>query len=84
MRKAINYTDIFNFFFSPLIAVFEDYSEEQLAEDCYAMNLVPVTYIRDSAHPLFNRLQKEFKNQGVIQDLKVIVLSIGYTKQFLT
>jgi hypothetical protein len=84
MQKVINYTDIFNFFLCQPIAVLRGgASKAEIVEELEASCIFPLTYIRDKSHPFFIRTAAELKAQGVTQKLKLIILPIGYTKQFL-
>jgi hypothetical protein len=84
MQKLINYTDFFQFFLHIPVAVFEEISDEQILEDCLEMAAYPIVTIKDSNHPLFIRLAKDFKEKGVTQELKSIILAIGYNKPYLS
>jgi hypothetical protein len=84
MQKHINYTDFFQFFLHIPIAVFEEISNKQIVEDCIEMAVYPIIVIRDEKHPLFIRLAEDFKKKGVTQDLKLIILAIGYNKPYLS
>ena len=84
MQKAISYTDMFHFFLHIPVAIFEDLNDNQIIQDCFEMEAYPLSIIRDNRHPLFIRLCEDFKRKGVTQELKSIVLAVGYTKQFLS
>ena len=84
MQRAINYTDLFQFYLHIPIAIFEDMTNTQIAQNCFEMETYPLSIIRNIKHPLFIRLSEEFKKKGVTQELKSIALVIGYTKQFLS
>jgi hypothetical protein len=66
------------------VAIFEEITDAEIKLDCYEMGAYPLSIIRDKKHPLFIRLSQEFKRKGVIQNLKSIVLAIGYHKEFLS
>lgn len=84
MQRAINYTDIFNFFLSQPIAVLKGgATEAEIVEELHAHFLFPLTYIRDKKHPFFISTVANLKAQGVTQKVKLIILPIGYTKQFI-
>lgn len=84
MRKAINYTDIFNFFLSQPIAILKGgATEEEIIEELHSHFLFPLTCIRDKKHPFFISTAASLKAQGVTEKVKLIILPIGYTKQFL-
>ena len=80
----IKYTDFFQFFLHIPVAVFEEISDEIILEDCLEMAAYPIVVIRDEKHPLFIRLAKEFKEKGVTQELKSIILAIGYNTPYLS
>jgi len=80
----IRYTDFFQFFLHIPVAVFEEISDEIILEDCLEMAAYPIVVIRDEKHPLFIRLAKEFREKGVTQELKSIILAIGYNTPYLS
>lgn len=80
----IKYTDFFQFFLHIPVAVFEEISDEMILEDCLEMAAYPIVIIRDNKHPLFIRLAEDFKNKGVTQELKSIILAIGYNTPYLS
>ena len=80
----VYYTDFFQFFLHIPVAVFEEISDEQILEDCLEMAAYPIGIIRDSNHPLFIRLAQDFKKKEVIQELKLIILAIGYNTPYLS
>jgi hypothetical protein len=82
MQKPINYTDLFQFYLHYPIAIFEDLTEEQIAEDCYEMGAIPVVYIKNKKHPLFKRLQEEFLTKQIKQPLIMIVLAVSYNQNY--
>lgn len=84
MQRAINYTDMFHFFLLIPVAIFEDLNDNQIAQDCFEMEAYPLSIIKNKKHPLFIRLCEDLKRKGVTQELKSIVLAVGYTKQFLS
>lgn len=84
MQNVINYTDIFQFFLHIPVAVFEDLSDEQIVQDCIELEAYPIVIIKDNNHPLFIRFEEDFKKQGVTQTLKLIILSVGYNKPYLS
>lgn len=85
MQKAINYTDIFTFFLSQPIAVLRGgATEAEIVEELEICSLFPLSYIRDKNHPFFISTVANLKAQGVTQKVKLIILPIGYTKQFLS
>lgn len=84
MRKAINYTDIFNFFLSQPIAILKGgATEAEVVEELHSHFLFPLTYVRDKKHPFFISTAASLKAQGVTQKVKLIIIPIGYIKQFL-
>ena len=84
MQKAINYTDIFNFFLSQPIAILKGgATEAEVIEELHAHFLFPLTFIRDKKHPFFISTVANLKAQGVTQKVKLIIIPIGYIKQFL-
>jgi hypothetical protein len=80
----MNYTDFFQFFLHIPIAVFEEISDKQIKEDCLEMAAYPLVIIREPTHPLFIRLAEDFIKKGVKQDLKLIILAIGYNTPYLS
>jgi hypothetical protein len=80
----MNYTDFFQFFLHIPVAVFEEISNEQIIEDCLEMEAYPLVIIKDTKHPLFIKLAKDFKKKGVTQELKSIILSVGYNTPYLS
>jgi hypothetical protein len=80
----IKYTDFFQFFLHIPVAVFEEISDKEILEDCLEMEAYPIVIIRNRRHPLFIRLAEDFKNKGVTQELKSIILAVGYNKQYLS
>jgi hypothetical protein len=80
----IKYTDFFQFFLHIPVAVFEEISDEMILKDCLEMAAYPIVIIRDNKHPLFIRLAEDFKNKGVTQELKSIILAIGYNTPYLS
>jgi hypothetical protein len=80
----VKYTDFFQFFLHIPVAVFEEISDEMILEDCLEMAAYPIVIIRDNKHPLFIRLAEDFKNKGVTQELKSIILAIGYNTPYLS
>ena len=80
----MNYLDFFQFFLHVPIAIFEEVSDKQIQEDCLEMEAYPIAIIKDTKHPLFIRFSKDFKNKGVTQELKLIVLAIGYNTPYLS
>lgn len=83
MQKLINYQDFFNFYLHVPIAVFEETSLEGVLKDFYDLQVTPLCYITDPKHPVFKHYTKMFESQGVTEKIKIIILSVGYTKQFL-
>jgi hypothetical protein len=84
MQRVINYTDIFNFFLSQPIAVLKGgATEAEIVQELYAHFLFPLTYIRDKKHPFFISTVANLKAQGVTQKVKLIIIPIGYIKQFI-
>jgi len=84
MQKLINYTDFFQFFLHIPVAVFEEISDEQIIEDCLEMAAYPIVIIKDENHPLFIRLAQDFRKKGVQQELKSVILAIGYNNPYLS
>jgi len=83
MPSLINYTDIFTFFLSQPIAVLKGgATEEEIIEELHTHFLFPLTYIRDRNHPFFISTAFNLKAQGVTQRVELIIIPIGYTKQF--
>ena len=80
----MEYTDFFQFYLHTPIAVFEDLTKEQVTQDCYESSIIPLNIINDVKHPLFKKLKLEFKNLGVPQELKMLVIVIGYNKPYLS
>jgi hypothetical protein len=80
----MNYLDFFQFFLHVPIALFEEVSDKQIQEDCLEMKAYPIVIIKDIKHPLFVRFSKDFKNKGITQELKSIVLAIGYNTPYLS
>lgn len=83
METPINYTEIFQFYLHIPVAVFEDVSEEQIISDCLDIEAYPIGIIKNKRHPLFVKTAKEFKKRGITQNLKLIVLVIGYNTPYL-
>jgi ATP-dependent protease Clp ATPase subunit len=65
------------------IAVFEGTTIEEVLDDFYELQVTPLSYITDPKHPIFKQYSKMFEAQGVTEKIKLIILSVGYTKQFL-
>jgi len=84
MQKPINYLDFFQFYLHIPIAIFEDMSDEQILEDCLEMAAYPIGIIRNSNHPLFKKIAIDFKQRGIKQELKLIILAIGYNNPYLS
>lgn len=84
MQKPTNYIDFFQFFLHIPVAVFEDLTEEQILEDCFEMAAYPIGIIRDKKHPLFKKIAIDFKERGVKQELKLIILAVGYNNPYLS
>jgi hypothetical protein len=80
----MNYTEFFTFYVHVPVAIFEEITDAEINRDCYEMGVFPLSIIRNKKHPLFIRLTEDFKRKGVIQNLKSIVLAIGYHKEFLS
>lgn len=84
MQRAIDNTDIFNFFLSQPIAVLRGgASEAEVVEELHAHFLFPLTFIRNKKHPFFVSTVASLKAQGVTQKVKLIIIPYGYTKQFI-
>lgn len=84
MQKAISYTDMFSFFLSPPIAVLKGGStKKEIIKELELHSLFPLSFITDKKHPFFISTVASLKEQGITQKVKLIVLPIGYTKQFL-
>jgi hypothetical protein len=79
----IHYTEVFQFFLHIPVAVFEDISDEQIISDCLDMEAYPIGIIKSKRHPLFVKIAKEFKKRGITQDLKLIILVVGYNNPYL-
>lgn len=84
MQKPISYLDFFQFYLHIPVAIFEDITDQEILEDCIDLEAYPLSIIRDVNHPLFIKIKKDFKTKGIKQDLKLIVLAIGYNKQYLS
>jgi hypothetical protein len=84
MQKHINYLDFFQFYLHIPVAIFEDITDQEVLNDCLDLEAYPLSIIRDVNHPLFVKIKKDFKTKGVKQDLKLIVLAIGYNKEYLS
>ena len=84
MQKHINYTDFFAFYIHVPVAIFEEITDAEINIDCYEMGVFPLSIIRNKKHPLFIRLAEDFKRKGVTQELKSIILAIGYNKPYLS
>lgn len=84
MQNLIKYTEFFNFFLSQPIAVLKGgLTEEEVIEELHSHFLFPLTVIKDRKHPFFISTAANLKAQGVTQKVKLIIIPIGYTKQFL-
>lgn len=79
----IHYTEVFQFFLHIPVAVFEDISDEQIISDCLDMEAYPIGIIKSKKHPLFVKIATEFKKRRIIQDLKLIILVVGYDNPYL-
>lgn len=79
----IHYTEVFQFFLHIPVAVFEDISDEQIISDCLDMEAYPIAIIKSKKHPLFVKIATEFKKRGITQDLKLIILVVGYDNPYL-
>lgn len=84
MQKPINYLTFFNFFIHIPIAIFKNLSKEEIEQECFKVGIIPIAYIKDKKHPLFIQVKKGLKERGVKQKLKLIVLPIGYHKEYLS
>jgi hypothetical protein len=85
MQRVIKYTDFFSFFLSQPIAVLRGgATEQEIVEELQSCFLFPIVYIRDKNHPFFISTVADLKAQGVTQKVKLIILPIGYNKQFLS
>lgn len=83
MQRAINYTDIFNFYLSQPIAILKGgATKQEIIEELEKHSLFPLTFIIDKKHPFFISTVASLRAQGVTQKVKLIILPIGYTKQF--
>lgn len=80
----MKYTEFFQFYLHTPIAVFEDLTTEQVTQDCYESSVIPLNIISDIKHPLFKKLKLKFKKLGVTQELKMLVIVIGYNKPYLS
>ena len=80
----INYTEFFQFYLHIPVAVFEEISEEQIISDCLDMEAYPIGIIKSKKHPLFIKIATEFKKRGIKQDLKLIILAVGYNNPYLS
>jgi hypothetical protein len=78
-----HYTEVFQFFLHIPVAVFEDISDEQIISDCLDMEAYPIGIIKSKKHPLFVKIATEFKKRGITQDLKLIILVVGYDNPYL-
>lgn len=84
MQKPINYTDFFQFFLHIPVAVFEDLNDDQIKQDCFELESYPIVIIRNKKHPLFVKFAQDFEEKGVRQELKSIILTIGYNNPYLS
>lgn len=84
MQKLINYTDFFQFYIHIPIVLFDDLNDEEILRYCFEEQAYPIVIIRDNSHPLFIRISKEFKLEGVTEELKLIILAIGYNTPYLS
>jgi len=83
MQRATNYTDMFTFYLSQPIAVLKGgLTKEEVLEELENHSLFPLTFISDKNHPFFLRTEEDLRAQGVTQKVKLIIIPIGYTKQF--
>jgi hypothetical protein len=48
------------------------------------MAAYPIGIIRNSNHPLFKKIAIDFKQRGIKQELKLIILAIGYNNPYLS
>lgn len=80
----MNYTDFFQFFLHIPVAVFEEISDDQIVEDCLEMAAYPIVIIKDNNHPLFIKFAQDFKKRGITQELKSVILAIGYNNPYLS
>lgn len=80
----MDYTNFFQFFLHIPVAVFEEISDEQIIENCLEMAAYPIVIIKDENHPLFIKLTQDFKKRGIKQELKSVILAIGYNNPYLS
>ena len=84
MQKAIDYTDLFTFFLAQTIAVLRGgATEKEILKELEFNCLFPLSFIRDKNNPYFKATEIGLKERGVTQKVKLIILAIGYTKEFL-
>jgi len=79
----MNYQDFFIFYLHVPIAVFEGTPLCEVTDEFYAMQAMPLCYITDPNHPIFRQQTRMFREQGITEKIKLIILSVGYHKQFL-
>lgn len=82
--SSIHYSEIFNFYLHIPIAVFDYINKEQIVQDCYETGAIPIHFIANKNHPLFKKYALDFKQRGVEQELKMLVIVIGYINPYLS
>jgi hypothetical protein len=83
-KNKMNYLNFFQFYLHIPVAIFEDLTDAEINRDCYEMGAYPLSIIKNKKHPLFIKLAEDFKKKGVTQELKSIILAIGYNKPYLS
>jgi hypothetical protein len=82
-KTPIHYTEIFQFYLHTPLAIFDDVPEEQVLQDCYEMEAIPLVILKSNANSLFRKLENDFEKRGVTQKLTSVVLCVGYEKPYL-
>lgn len=84
MQKLINYTDFFQFYLHIPLIIDEDLNDEEILQYCIDLDSFPVTVIRDKNHFLFKKINKDLASIGKEQEIKLIVLTVGYNIPYLS
>ena len=86
--NSIHYSEIFNFYLHVPIAIFDYPNKEQFVQDCYETEIIPevipIHFIADKNHPLFKKYALDFKQRGIKQELKMLVIAVGYNNPYLS